>query len=334
MSTEWTVAIIGCGDVAGGYDQRKNGEGVFSHAGSYKSVPGFRLAAAFDPNTDRADEFCQYWGVEKNCQSLDELLQGRYDAVSVCSPDQTHEALLEQVLDAACARYIWAEKPLTTDAKSARRIVARAREMGVGLLLSNQRRWEPVHGAIQGRIASGEFGRLIHATAYYVKGAVHIGCTAVDTIRFLLGEAAWVAAFPPYEVGSYAGDPSHRGIMGMDGGGTAALIGCDPEDYHYSIFELDALFTRGRVRIEENGEKVLIYKVRGDPHHNGFGDLTLAEDLKTEMIWAMGRGAGLIRDDLTAGKCAVALALEGVLDLDVVDALKRSARDGGVKIEL
>ena len=101
-------------------------------------------------------------------------------------------------------------------------------------------------------------------------------CTIIDTLRFLCGEIEWAQAIPPYEeTGSYGKDYSLSSILGLAGGATASIIGSDHKGYEYSLFELDILATKGRIRIVDSGNKVEIYRPREDPCYAGFKALCL-----------------------------------------------------------
>ena len=328
------TAIIGCGDIAGGYDEKKKDGGIFTHAGAYKSNPEIEIVAAYDINTKRLEKFSDYWSVKQTYESIEELLNDTYDIISVCTPDDTHKSIIEQILKSGKASYVWAEKPLTLTASSAEVIIKLANEKRVGVWLSYQRRWEPAHKMLKKKIQNGIIGDLIHVTVYYVKGIVHIGSTAIDTLRFLFGEISWVAAFPPFNTGSYGNDYSLRGILGFKRGGSATVIGCDTKKYIYSLFEMDVVGTKGRVKIENSGDKISYYDVGEYGHYSGFGELRLAEVVNTEMKLAMKYGLDILVDGLSRKRYSTFLAEEGMKNLEVVDAMKKSSEKGGIKIEL
>lgn len=334
MKKSIKVAIIGCGDIAGGYDERKRGNGIFSHAGAYKSMKNVEIDAAYDINKARLYDFCRYWSVKMCCGSLSQLLENKYGVVSVCSPDETHAEILERIIKSGCTKYIWVEKPLTTNAKMAEKVIQMARKKKVGLWLTSQRRWDPAHAVAKEIIEDSRIGQLLHINGYYTKGIRHIGCSMVDTLRFLCGEIAAVKAFSPFKAGSYGTDYSLRGLLWFRSGATASIVGCDLKKYVYSIFEIDITGTKGRIRIEENGDKISIYGFKTYDYYPGFSELTLTDKITTKMRWAMKYGLRLLLKNLSSGKCSTHSAEEGLRDLRVVDALRQSARQKGIKIEI
>ena len=277
-------------------------------------------------------DFCRYWKVSRSYQSLDEVLNNSYDIVSICTPDNTHQAIVEKVLDSGCIKYIWVEKPLTIAPKGAEKVIQIAHNKGISLWLSNQRRWEPEHMKLKRKIENGAIGSLIHATGYYVKGVTHVGCTMIDTLRFLCGEVSSVMAFPPFDIGSFGPDHSLRGILSFHNGGTATIIGCDEKEYIYSIFEIDIVGTSGRIKIGENGDVIYIYETKEYSHYSGFKELKLVKKINTEMKWSIRYGLDLLLKDLIKEKFSVYFAKEGFRDLQIVEALRQSAKKGGINI--
>lgn len=334
MKKKLKVAIIGCGDIAGGYDEHKNDSGIFSHVGAYRSFPDIEIVNAFDTNARKLNSFCHYWGIKKHSGSLNDLLKDKYDILSVCTPDHTHEFIIERIINSGSCRYIWAEKPLATTAIAAEKIVRMAKKNNIGLWLSNQRRLEPQHQILRERILNSDFGKPLHVTGYYVKGITHIGCTLIDTMRFILGEIAWVMAFPPFNSGSFGNDFSLRGVVGFCGGVTASIIGCDERKYKYSIFELDIICSNGRIRIEESGDFINSYAPKEYDYYPGFKELKLVDRIRTNMKWSMKYCLGALLKELQRGAVVNYLAQEGFYDLRVIEAFKRSAEKGGIKVAL
>ena len=88
------AAIIGCGHIAGGYDEAKTNGGCYTHAGAYRLCPEVDLVTAVDPNSDRLTAFGKYWGVMHLYANTMELLRHyQVEIVSVCVPEATMRTL-------------------------------------------------------------------------------------------------------------------------------------------------------------------------------------------------------------------------------------------------
>lgn len=74
-------------------------------------VPSAKPVAAFDQNPETRARVCEKFGMEHNCQSLEELLALEdVDVVYVASPNVFHK---EQVIAAANAgKHVFCQKPM------------------------------------------------------------------------------------------------------------------------------------------------------------------------------------------------------------------------------
>lgn len=333
----YRAAIIGCGDIGGLYDETRKEPGVFSHAGAYKQVERIDLVAAADIDRRRLQEFARFWEVEKVYEDYRDLLQEEnLHLVSVCTPDETHYQVLMDILDLNAPRLIFAEKPLTTSSKTEMEVLRRAEEKGTRIVVDYQRRWEPEHQAVAMEIREGAIGQIQAVSAYYVKGLRHVGCTTVDTLRFLISQIASVVALPPYRVGTFPDkDPSMDAVLFFRREGKAIIQSCDKHGYTYSLFEIDILGSEGRIRILENGDRVIRYRTAPYAHYPGFRELERYDEVATRMPLALTDGVQAIVEILDRDLADYTNhGLESYKDSLVLDAISLSQKRGGVPIEV
>ncbi|MFI6199996.1 Gfo/Idh/MocA family oxidoreductase [Streptomyces phaeochromogenes] len=86
------------------------------------------------------------------------LRRERVDLVVVCSVDRTHDDYIVRALEAGCD--VVTEKPMTTDADKARRILDARRRTGGDVRVAFNYRYNPVHSAVREVIAGGEIGEV------------------------------------------------------------------------------------------------------------------------------------------------------------------------------
>lgn len=330
------AAIIGCGNIAGRYDELKKDAGCYSHAGAFQLMEEVEIVAAADPDPVRREEFARFWSVPAVYPSWDELLDKHEpDIVSICIPDALHETAIEAVLARRRPRVIFAEKPLAMNRRAARRLLDRAQAQSTTIVVNNQRRWDEGHRRAAALVRAGGIGRVAAVTAVHVKGLYHVGCTVVDTIRFLTGEIVAVQALDDSHVASVPGDPSIDVALYLENGATAAMLGADRYGYRYSLFEIDILGTDGRVRIVENGDRITVATVEEYAHYPGFTELREATG---ERAIASTMGAAIPR----AVRDVVAFVRgerpspgetgeEAYRDLCVLDAITASRAAGGAR---
>ncbi|MFE2488650.1 Gfo/Idh/MocA family protein [Streptomyces mirabilis] len=86
------------------------------------------------------------------------LRHERVDLVVVCTVDRTHDAYIVRALEAGCD--VVPEKPMTTDADRARRILDARRRTGREVRVAFNYRYNPVHSAVREILASGGIGEV------------------------------------------------------------------------------------------------------------------------------------------------------------------------------
>ncbi|MGW0709415.1 Gfo/Idh/MocA family protein [Streptomyces sp. NPDC002643] len=86
------------------------------------------------------------------------LRRERVDLVVVCTVDRTHDHYIVQALEAGCD--VVTEKPMTTDADRARRILDARRRTGREVRVAFNYRYNPVHSTVRELIAAGEIGEV------------------------------------------------------------------------------------------------------------------------------------------------------------------------------
>lgn len=328
----FTAAIIGCGNIAGGYDENLKAPGIYTHAGGFKQSGKIQLKAAADLNEERLQSFAKYWGVDRIYPGHNELIrQGPYDIVSVCTPDRTHFEIISHLIENRSARVIFAEKPLAMSSAEANQVISAAESAGIKIILNNQRRWEPYHSQLRDALRNGSIGVIQSVCTYYTKGLFHIGCTVVDTIRYLIDEVASVRAMPPNDHGSLPEDPTIDGVLFLKNGAKAIMLGCDSAGQKYSIFEMDIMGTEGRVKYEDEGHRFRFYEVEEYSHYPGFQELVEKPEKEsvTELSSAVYKVVEYIIELLqTGGNDTTDSAREGLKDIQIVESIKRSAARG------
>ncbi|HOW53959.1 MAG TPA: Gfo/Idh/MocA family oxidoreductase [Syntrophorhabdaceae bacterium] len=329
--------IIGLGAIGSQQDEERKTDGVYSHAGAYRAVDGFELVSACEPNAERAGAFRRFWGVDTVYDDLDGFLANEeLNVVSVCAPDVMHFKIIKHILDdPGQIRAVITEKPLGMTANECRDLEKLASGSGVLIEVNNHRRAEPSHCEVRRLLSDKLMGAVQAISAYYVKGLFHNGCTMVDTLRMMLGEVTRVKALPPFEVGSYGMDHSVDFLLGFQDGSKAIVQSCDKDAYHYSIFEIDMLFSGGRLTFHDNGFRIEHQPVEDYPHYPGFRSLGEPAQVQGDMARAITYIYRRVLDDLLADRTGFGeFAREAVKDMVIVEAIRESALQDGKEIEL
>lgn len=281
---KFRVAIIGCGNIAGGYDKAVPVEWTFTHAGAYRLCSETELVAVHDILPEAMTKFKEKWGPVNCYENLEELLERENPhIVSICCSTENHAAVFQAV-----CRYdvpaLFCEKPLSYDLEEARRMIRFSGERIVGV--NYFRRWNTTLQELKNRIDEGQFGELISIRAIYTKGFTHNASHIIDLILWFFGPVEGV------KVMKCQHSTPDEGIscqLELSKGGTAVLNHLDSP--LYNCFEIDLFFRRGRVLLSQRGQEITEFDLTRDPHYEQFDILQPRETLKTAwkecMQWAV-----------------------------------------------
>ena len=147
------VAIIGCGGIGK------------LHARAYRTIPGVEVAYMIDLVKDLADSAAEEFGA-KALYSVDDLPE-RPDIVNVVTPPDCHTDLTIRFIEQGIP--VFCEKPLTTDAEEAKRVVKAADRYDVPVGIGFKMRNEAIFREARNHI--GKVGKLYGISA--VKNQPH-----------------------------------------------------------------------------------------------------------------------------------------------------------------
>lgn len=135
---------------------------LFTQALSGPYADRVELVGFCDVNAHRMAVHSQWIGADVPAYAAEDfeemLRRERVDLVVVCSVDRTHDHYIVRALEAGCD--VVTEKPMTTDAPRARRILDAQRRTGREVRVAFNYRYNPVHAAVKETLASGAIGEI------------------------------------------------------------------------------------------------------------------------------------------------------------------------------
>ncbi|MDO9140130.1 MAG: Gfo/Idh/MocA family oxidoreductase [Methylobacter sp.] len=246
------VLIVGCGNIAGGFDQgRVAGHLPSTHAGAYMRDGRFDLLACVEPDDKRRGEFMAAWGVATGFQTIEEALASgkQFDVISICSPTECHAHDLEMALSLQ-PKLIFCEKPLTTSVTENQRLLEECAQLNIRLAINYTRRWDAEISTLHANMQAGRWGQLRSVMGYYNKGVLNNGSHMVDLLHLLVGAMEIVKVGKPIH-DFFANDPTVP--VWLEGAsGIPVMLACGHAE-DYAIFELQLVFSVGMVIMEEGG---------------------------------------------------------------------------------
>jgi predicted dehydrogenase len=307
-------------------------------------------------------------GVDRVFTSLDEALTlPGVDAVIISTPPHTHAALAEEAI--AAGRHLLVEKPFTVDADEARRLHALAQRAGVVALVGHEFRFSADRMTLRHAIAGGAIGTPRLATfvghnAFAAsldlrmpgwwfdpaQGGGWLGASVshiIDAIRWWLGDFEVVSADlsmasdrDPDTQAEDSVSARFRMASGCEGvlQQSAAVWGSTLNLFRVTGPLGTADMVDGTVRISNaNGQRLLdpvapaptVVVEEGSDPRNPFSHIEIPPTTTQAAVWRDLIGGTPIGQTLQPATFA-----DGVACMEVIDAIRLSAADGGRVVAL
>jgi predicted dehydrogenase len=319
------VLLIGCGNIAGGFDAARPADALpLTHAGAFVQHGGFRIAACVDPDATRRAAFMQRWSVPLGAADVPALgaAPGRFDIVSICSPTALHAAHLASAL-ALKPRLIFCEKPVTPTLAETALWVARCAEAGVLLAVNHTRRWAPDVVRMAEELRAGRHGAVRSVVGHYNKGLLNNGGHLVDLLHLLLGPLDLVAAGAPvWDHGD--DDPSVPALLCSAAGVPVHLSVAHAADY--ALFELQIVTSTGMLTMEDGGQRWRRRQATDSARFKGYRTLDAGRAVPGEYDQAMGRAVANLHAALGSGAPLASSGASALLAQQLCDTICRAAR--------
>ena len=282
----YRVLILGCGNIAGGFDAERGDDTLpRTHAGAYARHPDFEVVACVDPDDDRRTAFQARWRVAEGGRDIAALgaTPGAFDVISICSPTALHPEHLAAAI-ALRPRLIFCEKALTPGVDESKRIVDQCDAANIRLAVNYTRRWAPDIVRLGEALRSGAWGKVRSATGTYTKGIVHNGGHLVDLLHLLLGPMRLIAAGAP-RFDFWEDDPSVPALLeSADGVPVQFAIGHAAD---YALFELVLITSDAEIVMRDGGLRWAIRRRGPSAAFAGYQTLDDVEMLAGEYDHAM-----------------------------------------------
>ena len=262
----YTACVIGCGLIGSQSSQTSSAPGVHSHAAAFKSHPRTKLIGVADTDAEKLRMAASYWNVEGERDAVSLCSRLRPEIISLCTPDETHFALAQSLLENAPPRVLFIEKPMTLKADEAEKLLALAEDVGCAIAVNHSRRFSPAFRALKNELEEGKHGKPLLARFIYGKGLLHNGGHALDLLRFWLGEPTEVSGAPV--AWGPAGDETYNVDLRFANDCRARLEGFD--ERVATVFELDFLTEKSRWRFWLGGHAWEFSAVSPSPLYSGY----------------------------------------------------------------
>jgi myo-inositol 2-dehydrogenase/D-chiro-inositol 1-dehydrogenase len=273
-----SVAIVGCGNVAGYMDDDDKKRHIYTHAKAVSMIKQLKLTACCDTNEDSLTKFVKKWNIPGQYLDFQKMLhEEQIDILVIATPTKDH---YRNVISAFSSKVkvIFCEKPLCFEIETGIELVKKAKELDKILVVNYMRRWDKFYSECKNLLESGELGRIETIVAYVDTALYMNSIHMLDMLIFFGGDVFSC-------VGFLDGVNTARIVHGeKDFGGIALLkhkngiisfVKATGESKKNHYFELDIQCTKGRLRILDDDTKCEIYKFDESPQHKGSDELHL-----------------------------------------------------------
>lgn len=318
----YNVLIIGAGKIGAFFDTSKS-KNILTHAHAFKKHRSFNLLGFIDVDPKKARKAAALW----KCRSFENIQDAfdseKIDVVCVAVPDDCHYEVLKELADFPL-KLIFAEKPLTKTMQQAKNIMRIYKMKNIGILINYTRRFMPEFEIIKKDIARGNYGEYLTGTGYYGKGILHNGSHLIDLLRYFIGEIKKIRPVSSL-MDFYQDDKSISAILTFQHNSPFFMQFTDCRKY--SMFEIDMLFEKKRVRIYDLGFKIEEYSIRDSKIFKGYKNIVKISEINTSFNNALYNAAENIYKYLSQGQALKCTLEDGYRTLETCTRIKESIRE-------
>ena len=138
------------------------------HAGGYKKCEDVEIKTICDVDSERAEKFAAEFDVKNICNDYKELMaDDEIDAVSICTPNALHAPIAMAAFEAG--KHVICEKPISTNAADARKMVETAKKSGKIFMMGFNNRFRGDTQLLKKCIENGDLGEIYYAKTGWLR---------------------------------------------------------------------------------------------------------------------------------------------------------------------
>jgi predicted dehydrogenase len=273
------AGIIGCGQIAGGYNSVCEIGKSLTHACSYKNLDGVELVASSDPDISKRKSFGKKWQVDNVYESHEEMIsKENLDIVSICSPAEFHIDAFRTISKFDSVKGIFCEKPVSYDLNESIKILDLSRDKVVSVNFF--RRWNSSIKKLRNEIKNNKYGEINYLNIRYSKGILTNGSHLIDLILWIFGDPIDLMQFQIHDNSKI--DPGADFKL-LFKNGLSAIFSHIP-NIQYTFIEIDIHTEKGLLAIHQRGQKITWSPIINEPFFNGIEIVEPQEIIETDWL--------------------------------------------------
>lgn len=182
-----------------------------NHLRVFSELETAELVAVCDREEARAKSLSERYGITYYSHFKDLLKREEVEAVTICTPTTTHFKIALEAVE--LGKHVFVEKPMVSTSEEAQRLLAKAEEKGVNLMVGFIERFNPGVQKVKSLIKSNIFGNVVLAFARRVgRWPERIGDVGVvkDTAIHDLDIMRFIFEQEPQSIYARMGSLGHR----------------------------------------------------------------------------------------------------------------------------
>ena len=276
-------AIIGCGNIGALFDSPRTHD-ILTHAHAYTAHPGFKLVGFVDQDCKKALHAARKWNGKAYKTIKDLFLAQDVDVVSISTTTKSHYAVMREISKYPIKGGI-VEKPVAETSRQTLELLRFNFFKTKPFLVNYSRRYAREFQILKKSILHGHYGAFICGNGYYGKGLINNGSHLLDLLLYLGFTIRRIVSQSPRFIDYKKNDPSPSFMLTVNNKNPISIYAISSRQY--SIFEIDLLFEKGRVRILDSGLYIEEYKIKSDPTFKVYKSLRLEQATKTSINRAL-----------------------------------------------
>lgn len=246
-----TGLILGCGNIAAGYDDPE--KGIITHASAYRELK--IKFDVFDTDKSKAAAVSERYGV-RSFDSFEQIDLRAYEIVSICTPTDTHHDYL-QLLLSDNVPLIVCEKPLSNKITELDNLKSLYEQSASKVIVNYIRRFQPKFNELKESISDILTSQSLHSISIrYCRGFLNNCSHAIDLLEYLFDKSFDTSTLTinnaVFDV--FKNDPTLSASGTWMGAGITISGNISPE----FIFEIDINFSDSKLTLRNSGDLVLI----------------------------------------------------------------------------
>lgn len=283
--------LLGCGNIAGLFNI-SNEYPKITHASVISNNKNFIFLACVDPDLSRLKKFKKKWAV-KNIYTdiVDALENHQFDLVVICSPSFLHINHIKVILKYR-PRMIFCEKPLTTSPNDLKIIKNIVRKNETKLIINYTRLFDKQIIKIRNYFyLNNKMGKIQSVNALYNKGILNNASHLISLLLFFFGKLK-INHKHNNLYDFIKSDPTISFVLETTDKKPIFINTTDSR--YYEVFEIDLLFTYGRIRLINSGQRVEIYKIKKNKIFKDYKSLHLVKSYNSDYFNCLNNAYHLI----------------------------------------